>query len=155
VAHSSGTTFDWTRQGFNGTGSGHSYPNLFASALALHEEYVFPSGTGRRAWERVTGDLNGQQNRMNAPEYAFVPRDRIQNVRATPGTGTLALAWTAPSGAACVVGINPTSSDDSGDSAATAHGRAQSYSASGLSAGANVYRITCGTARVSGTVTVN
>ena len=101
------------------------------------------------------GDMNSQQTRMTGPEYAFVPRDRIQNVRATPGVGSLALAWTAPSGAACLVAMNPTSSDDSGDATATAKGRAQSYNATGLTAGANTYRITCGTARVSGTATVN
>ncbi len=31
---------------------------------------------------------------------------------------------------------------------------AQSYSATGLSAGANVYRITCGTVRTEGTVNI-
>lgn len=154
AAHSTGAAFTWDRQDWNGTAIGHSYPNLYASAVAMLEEYTLPSGTGRRAWERVMGDLNGQQSRMSAPEYAFVPRDRIGNVRATPGTGTLALAWTAPSGAACVVGLNPTSSDDSGDATATAKGRAQSYNATGLSAGANVYRITCGTARTEGTATI-
>jgi len=59
-----------------------------------------------------------------------------------------------PSGTACVVGLNPTSSDDSTDSAATAKGRAQSYNATGLSAGSNTYRITCGTARTTGAATI-
>jgi hypothetical protein len=95
---------------------------------------------------------------MTGPEYAFVPRDRITNLKATPGTGTLALAWTAPSGAHCKVAVGstaPANSDDTGDADDTAAGRSHSYSASGLSAGTAYWRITCGTARVSGTATVN
>lgn len=154
VSHAAGATVYWDRQEWNGSAVGHSYPNLFASAVAMYEEYSTSAGTGRRAWERVMGDLTNQQNRMTGPEYAFVPRDRIANIRATPGTGTLALAWTAPGGAACTVALNPADSSDSGDTTATAHGRAQSYSATGLSAGSNVYRITCGTARTEGTATI-
>ena len=154
VAHSAGATVYWDRQEWNGYAAGHSYPNLFASAVAMFEEYTIPAGTGRRAWERVMGDMNSQQTRMTGPEYAFVPRDRIQNLVVTPGSGTLALAWTAPNGTACTVALDPTSSDDSGDTTATAKGRSQSYSTTGLSAGSKVYRITCGTARISGSVTI-
>jgi hypothetical protein len=153
VAHSAGAAFDWTRQAWNGNAVGHSYPNLWASAVAMYEEYVLPSGSGRRAWERVMGNLAGQQSRMTAPEYAFVPRDRITAVRVAPGAGALALTWVAPSGAPCKVGVAstaPSSSDDAGDANSTAAGRAHSFSASGLSSGAVYWRITCGTARANG-----
>ena len=155
ASHSNGATVNWDRQVWNYPGYDHNYNNLYADVVALFEDLSISQGSGRRAWERVYGTLTNQDSRSTGAQWALVPRDRIQNIRATPGTGTLALAWTAPSGAACTVAMNPTSSDDSTDSAATAHGRAQSFNATGLSDGANVYRITCGTARVSGTATVN
>ncbi|MEN6535357.1 MAG: hypothetical protein ABFD89_16960, partial [Bryobacteraceae bacterium] len=65
----------------------------------------------------------------------------------------------APSGAACKVFVGlalPSTSSDAADASATnTYGRRQTYSATGLSAGTNYYRIGCGTARASGTVTVN
>lgn len=155
ASHTTASPLVQDRQLWNYTGVDHNYSNLYADVVALWNEASVPSGSGQRAWERVYGSLTGTDGRNVGPNWLIVPRDRIQNIRATPGTGTLALAWTAPSGAACLVALNPTSSDDSGDSAATAHGRAQTFSATGLSAGSNTYRITCGTARVSGTATVN
>ena len=155
TSHTTASPLVLDRQLWGYTGVDHNYSNLYADTVAAFEDLSTSYGTGRRAWERVYGSLAGLDGRNTGPNWMLVPRDRIANVRATPGTGTLALAWTAPSGAPCTVAMNPSSSDDSGDSAATAHGRAQSYNATGLTAGANVYRITCGTARVSGTATVN
>ena len=155
ASHTTASPLVQDRQLWNYTGVDHNYSNLYADVVAWWEDLSVASGTGRRAWERVYGSLTGLDGRATGPNWMLVPRDRITNVRATPGAGTLALAWTAPSGAACTVAINPTSSDDSEDSTATAKGRAQSFSAAGLTAGANTYRITCGTARVSGTATVN
>lgn len=155
AAHTTASTFTYDRQLWHYTASADNYTVMYLDSVALFEDATTAYGTGRRAWERVFGSLTGSEGRNTAVNWMIAPRDRIQNVRATPGTGTLALAWTAPSGAACTVAMNPASSDDSGDSAATAHGRAQSYNATGLTAGANTYRITCGAARVSGTVTVN
>jgi hypothetical protein len=158
ASHSAGATWTWDRVQWNGVGYGHSYPNLYASSVALAEEYSTSTGTGRRAWERVMGSLSGLNLRMTAPEYALVPRDRITDLRAIPGTGTLVLSWIGPSPAACKVLVGsgaPASSDDASDPNSSAAGRAHSYSASGLSAGTVYYRVTCGTARVSGTATVN
>ena len=155
ASHTTASPLVLDRQLWGYTGVDHNYSNLYADTVALFEDLSTSYGTGRRAWERVYGSLNGLDGRNTGPNWMLIPRDRIANVRATPGTGTLALAWTAPSGAACTVAINPADSTDSGDSAATAKGRAQTFSATGLSAGANTYRITCGTARVSGAVTVN
>ena len=155
AAHTTASTFTYDRQLWHYTASADNYTVMYLDSVALFEDATTSYGSGRRAWERVIGSLVGSDGRNTAVNWMMAPRDRIQNVRATPGTGTLALAWTAPSGAACVVALNPASSDDSGDSTATAHGRAQTFSATGLSAGSNTYRITCGTARVSGTATVN
>jgi hypothetical protein len=159
VSHPAGAAFHWDRQLWNGVGSGHSYPNLYASSVAMYEEYSFPSGTGRRAWERVMGDLTGQQNRMSAPEYAFVPRDRITGLRAVnPSPGTLRLEWVAPSMNACLVyaASGPRGDSlDTGDAVAVARSREQSYTLTGVPAGTVNYRVTCGTARASGVAAVN
>lgn len=154
ASHSDGATVSWDRQVWNYPGTDHNYNNLYADVVAMFEDLSISQGSGRRAWERVYGTLTSIDSRNTGPQWALYPRDRIQSVRAIPGTGTLALSWTAPSGAACTVAMNPTSSDDSGDATATAHGRAQTYNATGLTAGANTYRITCGTARVSGSATI-
>lgn len=157
ASHGAGVTFDWDRQDWNGNATSHSYPNLFASTLAMYEEYETADGTGRKAWDLVMNDLTYQDLRSWDPQYSFVPRDRITNATATPGTGTLALRWVAPSGAACRVYVGasePASSNDSGDAVATVKSREQSYSASGLPAGTVYYRISCGTARVNGTAVV-
>ncbi len=154
AAHTTASTFTLDRQLWGYTATADNYPVMYLDSVALFEDASTAYGSGRRAWERVYGSMAGSDGRNTAVNWMLVPRDRIQNVRATPGTGTLSLAWTAPSGAACTVALNPADSTDSGDSAATAKGRAQSYSATGLSAGANVYRITCGTARTTGTATI-
>jgi hypothetical protein len=122
------------------------------------------SYTNRRAFEWYNSNtvgldyMNNPANSMQSPQWALRPRDAISNVRATPGTGTLSLRWVAPSGEACKVYVGaaaPTSSDDSGDATATVRSREQSHSASGLAAGAAYYRISCGSGRASGSVTIN
>jgi len=158
TSHTTASPLVQDRQLWNYTGVDHNYSNLYADTIALFEDLGTAYGSGRRAWERVYGSLTGTNNRNTGPNWLLVPRDRIQRIRATPGTGTLALAWTAPSGAACKVAVSntaPVSSDDSSDADSTAHGRAQTYNATGLSSGTAYWRITCGTARSSGTATVN
>lgn len=111
-----------------------------------------------QAYQRFTSALP-YQNPASNPHWAIYPRQRIQSVVATGGTGTLALSWIAPSGDACKVhaGLTaPADSSDAGDAIATASkGRYQTYTASGYAPGTYYYRISCGTARVTGTVTVN
>jgi hypothetical protein len=110
------------------------------------------------AYRLYSGALPYQTYQTN-PMWAFTLRERIQSVVATGGTGTASLSWLAPNGAACKVFVDDaapaTSSDAADDDAVTTYGRRQSYAATGLSAGVNYYRISCGTARAAGTVTVN
>ena len=157
ASHTTASPLVFDRQLWAYTGVDHNYSNLYAGTVALFEDLGVASGTGRRAWERVYGTLNGTDGRGVELSWALVPRDRIQNLHATPGSGTLALAWTAPSGTACKVAVGasaPATSDDAADSSATVKSRYQTFNATGLSAGTAYYRVTCGTARTSGTVTI-
>ena len=154
AAHTTASPLVFDRQVWGYTGVDHNYSNLYACTVAAFEDINTSYGTGRRAWERVYGSLSGLSGRNTGPNWLLVPRDAIANISATTGIGTLSLVWTAPNSAACTVAINPTSSSDSGDSTATVHGRAQTFNATGLSAGTKTYRITCGTARISNQVTI-
>lgn len=157
AVHAAGTTVNWTRESWYGNGVGHSYPNLFVDALAAMEDLSAPEGSGRAAWEKAVQTLTMQDTRSDGPEWMFVPRERIANVRAMPGVGALGLRWVAPSGEACRVYVGEaetSTSDDSGDGVATVVSREQGYVATGLSAGAAHYRISCGSARHHGTATV-
>jgi hypothetical protein len=91
------------------------------------------------------------------PMWAIQPRERVANVQATGGSGTARINWTAPSGAGCKVYLGatpPETGSDAGDTSATGGGPLQEYVATGLGAGVKHYRITCGTGRAQGTVTV-
>lgn len=135
------------------------YPNIARAAIALMADgEKLGDYSPMLAYRRYMGALPSQ-NYANNPQWALVPAERIQHVTATGGTGTLALSWMAPSGAACKVhaGLTPPAdSNDSGDATASASkGRYQTYTASGYTPGTYHYRISCGTARVAGSVTVN
>lgn len=138
---------------------GGGYPVIARAALAqMAGADQIGDYSPTLAYQRFSAALP-YQNPTSNPHWALNPLPRIASVTATGGTGTAALSWVAPDGAACKVHVGsaaPTSSSDAGDAAANAtKGRRQTYSASGLTAGTNYYRISCGTARASGTVTVN
>jgi hypothetical protein len=157
VSHNAWTTVNLDRQIWGYAGVDHNYSNLYVGSVAMFEDLSTSLGSGRKAWERVWVTQWGTDQRTTGAQWMLVPRDRIQSVRVTPGTGSLALRWVAPDGAACKVHVGatePSSSDDSGDATATVISREQSYSASGLDAGTAYYRISCGAARVTGTATV-
>jgi hypothetical protein len=158
ASHPASATLVYDRQLWGYTGIDHNYSNLYADAVALFEDLSVPSGTGRKAWERVYGSLTGTDGRNTGIHWMFVPRERITDLKPAAGAGTLSLSWVAPSGAACKVHVGaaePAASSDSSDSNSTGKGREQSFSASGLPAGKAYYRISCGTARVSGVATIN
>jgi len=106
--------------------------------------------TGTQAFQWFRSN-NIVQNVALAQEakYYLQPRPVIESVRASLSGGTATISWTAPDGGACRVTLNPTSSLDTG-STATAIGRAQSFSTSAVSG--DVYQITCGAARLKGTL---
>jgi hypothetical protein len=133
---------------------------LARSALAmLAERTQIGDYSPAQAYARYSGALTYQNLYVNNPQWATTPAERIQSVTATGGTGTATLTWLAPDGGQCHVHLGSTppasSQDGDGETVDTSKGRRQSVSATGLSAGTNYYRITCGVARVSGTVTVN
>ncbi len=115
-----------------------------------------PNGCTMQAaidWMLQTNPQQGMWAINVANEYmprwsALAPRPRITSVRATLSGGTATIQWVAPDGAACTVGLDPTSSYTTSDATATAVGRLQSWS--GSATAGQTYRITCGKARTTG-----
>jgi len=161
ATHAAGATVTWL-PGFWDTYTQEytgGYPILARAALAmLADADQIGDYSPVQAYRRYSGALSHQTYQTN-PQWAVVPRERVQSVSVTGGTGTVSMSWLAPSGAACKVALGtaaPATSSDAADTAATATlGRRQTHSATGLSAGTKDYRISCGTARASGTVEVN
>lgn len=161
ATHTTGATVTWL-PGFWDTFSAEysgGYPVLARASMALLAD---ADQIGDYAPVRAYNMLNaalGYQTYQGNPQWAFLPRERIQSVVATGGTGTVSMTWLAPTAEACRVALGtapPTTSSDILDAAANAtSGRYQSYSAAGLSAGTYYYRVSCRTARVNGAVTVN
>jgi hypothetical protein len=157
ASHATGATVSHVRNSWGYDMVGHAYSNLVLCTAAMYADQSASNGSGLGAWDKALGAATGLGSRASEPQWMIVPRDRITNVRATPGTGTLALRWVAPSGEACRVYVGataPPTSSDSGDATATVVSREQSYLATGLQAGTAYYRISCGTGRVAGTATV-
>jgi len=159
AAHATGAAVTWIpgpwitySNEYNG-----GYPVLARAALALlHNASQAGQYSPRGAYHVFQSSLPYQTYPGN-PLWAFVPRETVENVQATGGAGAVTLRWSAPSADACRVYLSvtvPPDSWDSSDSLAVAPSRAQRFQATGLSPGVYYYRISCGTARVSGTVTL-
>lgn len=159
ASHPAGSPVEWLpgpwmtySMEFNG-----GYPVLARAAMAMmHDADKVGAYSPGAAYHVFQGSLP-HQNYSSNPLWAFVPRESISNVQVSGTGGSVLLRWTAPSAAACRVylGITPPpGSSDAGDGLATAPGRSQRYQAAGLGLGLHHYRITCGTARASGTVFV-
>jgi hypothetical protein len=159
AAHTSGAAVTWLPGPWVTYSSEYNggYPVLARAALALlYDAKQVGQYSPASAYYVFQGSLPYQHYAGN-PLWAFVPRETVGNVQATGDGGGITLRWSAPSATACKVHVGvapPPTSSDSNDSLATAPGPAQRYQASGLSAGLYHYRISCGTARASGTVTV-
>lgn len=161
AAHTAGATVtllfgSWVTQQSNGFGG---YQIVARAAMASLAD-ASDSGTYsiRRAYRTFDSWLPYKSIFTTNPMWAIVPRENVESVSVVGGTASATLSWYAPSGAACRVYVGstaPATSSDAADVLATAPSRWQSYSALGLTAGTNYYRISCGTARASGTVTVN
>jgi len=159
AAHTAGATVTWLpgpwitySTEYNG-----GYPVLARAALAILSD-AKPVGqySPTTAFHVFEGSLPYQSYAGN-PLWAFAPRESISNIQASGAGGGVSLRWSAPSGAACRVYLGasaPQDSNDAGDALATAPSRAQHYEAAGVPPGSYRYRISCGTARASGAVTV-
>jgi len=160
AAHTASATVTWI-PGFWATyvANTDGYPVVARGALALLADATKIGSYSPVTAYRVYSGALPNQDYKTRPMWAFTPRERVQDLAAVGGTGTASFSFLAPSGAACKVYVGsalPSTSSDTADASATnTYGKRQTYSASGLSAGTNYYRISCGTARASGTVTVN
>ena len=135
------------------------YPVITGSALNMMAgRQQVGAFSPKRARDRYMGALPYQDLKTGSPQWATAPYEVIQLVTATGGTGTASISWLAPPATVCKVYVGasaPATSSDASDATANAtKGRWQTHSATGLSAGTNHYRISCGTARAAGTVTV-
>lgn len=159
ATHATGETVTWL-PGFQDVWVGElqgGYPNIGRAALAqMADAKQLGEYSPLAAYHVYSEALPGQRYQSN-PQWAVVPGERIGNVQASSSGGTVRLRWTAPSGEACRVYLAstpPPDSNDAGDSSVPAAGRAHAYEASGLQPGQHHYRISCQTARASGTVAV-
>jgi hypothetical protein len=105
-----------------------------------------PTRTGTRAWAWFEGNIKYRNTDGDDPSWVMAPTPAVTNVRIN---GTTMLV-TAPNGAACGIAYNPASSLDSGDTAIAAGSRARSVDTTGHTG--ETYRLTCGSARVTGTL---
>jgi hypothetical protein len=133
------------------------YPLLARAALALLADAdKIGEYSPTRAYHVYSEALPFQNYRGN-PQWAMIPRERVENLQVVSEGGGAILRWTAPTAEPCRVYLAtspPPTSSDAGDSPATAPGRAQVFESPGLAAGTYNYRISCGTARASGTLAV-
>jgi hypothetical protein len=101
--------------------------------------------------------ITGIYSSYSDPRWLFDPDKPVHNLRATVSAGVATLRYVAPSGAACRVYVGasaPATSDDSADSTDTRKGRVHEFVVSSLSTGTYHYRVSCGTARATGTFEV-
>ena len=159
ATHATGETVTWL-PGFQDVWVGElqgGYPHIGRAAVAhMADADRLGQYSPLAAYHVYSEALPGQRYKSN-PQWAVVPAERVGNVQASSSGGTVLLRWTAPSGDACRVyfaSTPPPDSNDAADALVSAAGRAQNYQASGLQPGQYHYRISCQSARASGTVAV-
>jgi hypothetical protein len=128
----------------------------YQHSLRSGTSFGYRAPTGLRAWHWVQGNALGKSLQGNALQWPHAPRDRIGGLAVSAGSAAARFAFTAPDASACKLFLNtaaPESSSDASDATIASGSRRRVHVASGLSASATYhYRLTCGTARVSGTV---
>jgi hypothetical protein len=136
------------------------YGVLFRAASSFLTDIprVTTYGSGQRLYDFMVSNLPSQQGVNTNMHWRFVPRERIRGVIAkSPAAGELELTYLAPGGEPCKVQTGTAMPEHSDDAGAPLDGgglRVRRWTKSGLGSGAVHYRITCGTARSSGTATV-
>lgn len=160
TTHSTGATVTWLPafQDAWVTELQGGYPHITRSALAMLADRDRVGQYSPITAYHVYSEALPYQRYATNPQWGVMPAERVGNVQATGSGGVLRLRWTAPTGEGCRVyaaATPPPTSGDEGDTLVQASGRAQSYDAPGLQAGQYHYRISCQTARASGTVAVS
>jgi hypothetical protein len=159
TTHAAGATVTWL-PGFWDTYTTEytgGYSILPRAVLALLADADQIGEYSPRTAYHVYSEALPYQTYKTNPLWATVPRERVENIQRASGSGRASLRWTAPTGEACRVyfGIAPPpSSNDASDPLADAPGRVQSFERSALQPGTYHYRISCRTARASGTFLV-
>ncbi len=164
VGEAMGPVGSWMRQAYMADPEG--YPAEYHSALAYAATYgaaIADSLTGKpitgtRAYGLMSA-LTGYQNAYpDNPRWGWIAWSEVAptNVRVAGGTGSVTLRWVAPDGGACryVVAAALNDSDDSSDTSDGGGHKSRAATVGGLGPGTYVYRITCGSGRATGTVTV-
>jgi hypothetical protein len=155
TSHAAGAQLDlqyWRFSDSNNNDPEHGYSHIIKSATA----FGFNSRTGRQAWHWVEANTLRKDLQATAVQWAHAPREEIRNLTIEPGSSQILFRFTAPSGAACGIRLAtsaPDSTLDSSDTVIAGGPPIRTYVASSLTPStAYHYRLTCGTARVYGTV---
>lgn len=148
AAHTTASTVNVEWRLLGGALSNHTYPNLWVNALALFGDVNGAYGSGLSAWQKAVGTGTGLELRTTDQRYALVPRATIEpsGVRAWRDGTSVRVVYTAPTLAACRLALNPSTSDDSADTADAGGGRSRSYVWTGTTA-PSVVRVSCGSGR--------
>lgn len=155
ASHAAGAAAVYEYGGHQGSSSNTDLPSGYAqiarNALSHFTNAVTEYGPGRKAYHLLDGAVGGRGTRYS--NFEFLPREEVARVRVEQSK----LRWVAPSGEPCRVyfgAMEPADSSDAGDAVANAPSREQSHDVVGAGSGVRHYRISCGTARVRGTVTL-
>lgn len=136
---------------------GHTYPNLWVNALALHHDVNGSLGSGLEAYQRAAAMGTGMELRASDQRYALVPRVEPYNLNVITAPGRAEIHYDAPALAACRYAVTATtfaSPDDAGDEMDRGGLRTRRIVLAPLAPGAYRYRVTCGAGRAIGTFTV-
>jgi len=158
ASHSTGATATLTHIWHSDDYTG-GYDILAWKGLALLADIDYNGYSGKKAYERAMGmifSVVGVGRTTASPQWMFRPSPDPSNVRVVGLSGSARLTYNAPDLGDCkyTVQASMTSSEDTTDTADSGGSVARSVSVS-LLPGTYKYRITCGTGRVLGTVTVN
>lgn len=163
VGEALGPLNSWIRTSYmtDPDGYAHEYRVCLAYAasygVSITDSITGKPVTGSRAYNLVSALTGYQTVYPDQPRWSWIswPEVAPTNVRVTGGTGTATLRWVAPDGGACryAVAASFDNPDNSGDMSDGGGHKSRSATVS-LAAGTYVYRISCGSGRALGTVSV-
>jgi hypothetical protein len=136
------------------------YTILHHMAHGLLTDVSSGSLSGRRSYEWYSGvrpgqnKINDPMNGNQSPQWALRMADGIRNLRVSPGTGSLTIRYTAPTGGTCKLAWGTAGFADSTDAGSASDGggsRERVMALGGVAPGSVVkYRVTCGADRLYG-----